>query len=294
MDMEAPLASSALDAAVLPGLASLERRRFRAPRALLALSTGVGMLPARLAEAERVPLGRVEGAPAPWSATVLHAGLLGRTAVWLCEDAPGPPEHGTSEPFGEPPWTRGYPCWLAAAAGAAVLVHVSAGVALPGAHALEPGSLVLASDHLNVSGRTPLVGLGDSKLGPLFPDASRLHHAGLRARALELGGRLGVPVRESVVACTLGPALETAGERLWWSKAGAGVAVQNLATPLLAAAHAGLAVLAIVAVTDRGEGIEDVGALVAQAERLAPAIDDLLVALAPDLEAAAEALGVEP
>jgi purine-nucleoside phosphorylase len=295
--METPtsFAGSKLDAAVLSGLANLEKRRFRAPEAFLLMSTGVGMLPARLAQSERVPYGRVDGAPRAWTDTLLYAGLFGETALWLQDDAPGPPEHGTSEPFGEPPWIRGFPCWFAAAAGAAVLVHVSAGLALPGEGpgAIEPGTIVLASDHVNVSGRTPLIGLGDSKLGPLFPDTSRLHHAGLRALALAHGKSIGVDVRESVVACTLGPALETAAERAWWAKAGAGVAVQNLANPLLAASHAGLAVLSIIAITDRGEGMEDVGALVAQAERLAPAIEDLVVKLAPDLKRAALELGVD-
>jgi purine-nucleoside phosphorylase len=283
-----------LDLAVLAGLADLEGRRFRAPRALIALGTGTGMLPTRLRDPERVPLARVAGTPAIWRETVLHAGLLGTTPVWILEDAPGPPDQGTSEPFGEPPWLRGFPFWFAAAAGAAVMVHVSAGAALPSGHGeeIEPGTLVLASDHLNLSGRTPLIGLGASKLGPLFPDVSRLHHAGLRARALALGARIGVPVREAVVACTLGPALETAAERTWWARAGAGVAVQNLATPLLAAAHAGLGVLAMIAVTDRGDA-GNVAEIVARAEQLAPATEDLIERLAPDLARAADELGVD-
>ena len=284
----------ALDRAVLAGLAELERRRFRAPEVLVFCSTGVGMLPARLEGAERLPFGRIAGAPAPWRDVLLYAGMLGPLAVWLADDAPGPPEHGGNADLGAA-WTRGFPCWLAAAAGARVVVDVSAGVALPAParRALVPGSIAVASDHLNLSGTTPLVGLGASKLGPLFPDTSQLHHAALRDAALRHAKALGIAARAAVVACTVGPALETPAERAFWAKAGAAVAVQGLADPLLASAHAGLACLALVAVTDAGDEPGDLGQLVAAADKLAPALEDLIVALVPDLRRAADELGVE-
>ena len=63
--------------------------------------------------------------------------------------------------------------------------------------------------------------------------------------------------------------------------------------PLLAAAHSGLAMLAIVCVTDAGQGIDDVGAIVQNADKMAPALEDLVASLAPDLAKAANELGVE-
>jgi purine-nucleoside phosphorylase len=286
---------SALDVAVATAVADLVARKVPRPDAVLFFATGVGMLPSRLKSLVRVPLGRVKGVPAPWRDTLLHAGMLGETPVWLLEDAPGPPEHGSHQPFGEPPWIRGYPCWLAAAGGAPVCVHVSAGLALARTKKkpIAPGTLALLSDHINVSGRTPLVGLGESKLGPLFPDQSRLHLESLRKTALKRAKKLGVPVVEAIAACTIGPAVETPAERAFWAKAGADVAVQGLATPLLASAHAGLAMLAIVCVTDAGEGISDVGAIVRKADEMAPLLEDLVFALAPDLHKAANEIGVE-
>jgi purine-nucleoside phosphorylase len=289
------MSTCSLDDAVGPAVVDLAARKVPRPDAVLLFSTGVGMMPARLKEMVRVPLGRVKGVPAPWRDTLLHAGKLGETPVWLLEDAPGPPEHGSHEPFGEPPWVRGYAFWLAAAAGAPVCVHASAGLALerPRHKPIASGSLALVSDHINVSGRTPLIGLGDSKLGPLFPDQSRLHLESLRKSALKRAKKLGLPVVEAVAACTIGPAVETPAERAFWSKAGADVAVQGLAIPLLASAHAGLAMLSIVCVTDAGEGIGDVGAIVRRADEMAPLLEDLVVALAPDLHKAANEIGVE-
>ena len=270
------------------------------PRALLLLGTGVGMLPMRMKSVLRTPLATVDGIPDAWRGATLFSGAIGELAAWILEDAPGRAEEGASIPEGEPAWTRGFPCWLAAASGANVCVHVSAGLALVDEPhprdraAIEPGTLALVSDHMNVSGRTPLVGLGASKLGPLFPAASTLHHAELRAAALALGLELGLPVAEAVLACAPGPALETAAERRWWRRAGADVAAQGVAEPLLAAAHAGLGTLAIVCVTDRGEAASDVAAILARAESLAAGLDELLARLAPALARAAGGLDAGP
>ncbi|MBI5362737.1 MAG: purine-nucleoside phosphorylase, partial [Planctomycetes bacterium] len=68
-----------------------------------------------------------------------------------------------------------------------------------------------------------------------------------------------MPLGEGIAACAPFRALETPAERRYWSRAGADVAVQGLATPQHAAAHSGLSVLALVAVTDAGGGMQDVG-----------------------------------
>lgn len=292
------MVSSLLDAACHSALQDIESRRIAAPVALLFLATGAGTLSANLRSGARLPLGRLRGVPDAWQEVMLHAGELGGSPVWMIEDAPGSPEHGTNRPRDEAAWVRAFPIWLAAQAGAAVCVHTSAGVGLSVESAdprarVEAGSLVLVTDHINLSGRSPLVGLGDSKLGPMFPDTSMLHHGALRNSAATILRALGVPFAESVAACTLGPTLETPAERAYWARTGAGVAVQNLADPLLACAHAGLAVLSIVAVTDRGEAVQDLARIVAQVEKLAPALEDLLVRLGPELAPAAAALTVE-
>lgn len=297
----APIA--ALDEAVMRATQDLAQRNTPAPDVLFFLGTGVGMLPTALKSPLRLPLGKLDGVPDAWKDVMLHAGAFGKLHAWLIEDAPGPQEHGISETPGEAAWVRGFPCWLAARAGAKLCVHTSAGQALPdtaasgaGAPTTEPpsaGSIAIVRDHLNLSGRTPLLGIGASTLGPLFPDQTTLHHAGLRAAALRRGKKLGVPLSEVVACCAPAPAIETPAERIFWARAGAQVAVQGLATPLLACAHAGLPVLALVAVTDAGTGLQRVGDLVAQADKLAPALEELITSLAPDLAQAAAELADE-
>jgi purine-nucleoside phosphorylase len=293
--MSSPTSALGLDETVFPLRERLRRASVPDPGVLFLMGTGVGFLPGRLAGAHEVELGELCGECEPWNGQVLRAGRFGTLHAWFLDDVSGEPL--VDEPTS--PWMRALPVWLAAAAGAQILVHTSGGSALPvpeerrGAGGVPSPAIVALRDHVNFSGSTPLLGLGESKLGPLFPDLSRLHHGGLRAAALSRAAALGIPIAEAVAACTLGPALETPAERTMLARLGAEVSVPNLATPLLAAGHAGLAVLALVAVTDAGDGAADLKSVVAAASALAPALEDLVLALQPDLEAAVTALCAE-
>lgn len=287
------MSTSALDSAVERALATLKQRETAEPQALFLLATGGATLATRLTALERIPFTKIDGAPAAWRETTLYTGRLGDLSVWLVDDAPGAAEDGGREEPGEPAWARGFPVWLAAAAGASVMVHASAGFALPSAKKITPGTLAFVRDHVNFSGRTPLLALGASDLGPLFPDTSQLHHVELREAALKLAEKLGVRAAEAVAACVAGPCLETTAERLFWARAGADVAVQELQNPLIAAAHAGFAALAIVCVTDAGEGASDVKGIVTRADALAAALEDLLVGLSGEIASVAIDSGVE-
>lgn len=286
--MNAATSSASLDETVFPLRERLRTAGALDPRVLFLMGTGAGFLPGRLREAREFELGELCGECAPWHGQVLRTGWLGAVPAWILDDVSG------DAPLDEPasPWMRAMPVWLAAAAGALVIVHTSAGSALATLAGQTPG-FALVRDHLNFSGQTPLLGLGESKLGPLFPDLSHLYHAGLRAAALARAEALGLPAYEAVAAATLGPALETPAERVMLARLGAEVAVPNLATPLLAAGHAGLAALALVAVTDAGAGGADLKGILAAASTLQPALEDLLAALVPDLEATLEALSAE-
>jgi len=279
--------SLGLDETIFPLRERLRTAGVPDPRVLFLMGTGVGFLPGRMRDALTVELGELCGECEPWNAQVLHAGQLGALPIWLLEDVSDDPL--LDEPAS--PWVRAMPVWLAAAAGALACVHTSAGSALgqPAGTPRVP-CLALLRDHINFSGSTPLLGLGPSRLGPLFPDLTHLHHAGLRAAALERAEALGIPAVEAIAACTLGPALETPAERAMLARLGANVAVPNLAAPLLAAGHAGLAVLALVAMTDAHAGAADVKGVVSAASVLAPALEDLLLALTPALEETAAAL----
>ena len=273
----------ALDVAVHTAANALSDAGFDHVDALFSLATGLGNLPTALDRSRQIPLSDVPGVPDLWRAQTLVAGEVRGLSVWMLGDPAGDPPVATGAPSGAvEAWTPGFPSWLAAAMGAHFNVIATAGIALDGG-AERLGKLGIVQDHLNLSGRTPLIGLGGSHLGPLFPDLTDLHHEPLRRHALSHGEALGLPVTEVIAACTLGPTLLTPAERRYLAKTGANVAVQGLATPLLASAHAGLSALSIVAITDDGDRALDIRQIVARTEQLAPALDDLLLALSGEI-----------
>ena len=240
---------------------------------LLFCASGVGALRDELRHGNELALGDFPGVPRPWQGSVLYTGAHGASRVWLIEDLAGDPSLDAP-----PAWVAGFPVWLAAASGASVCVHTSAGVAVPGGEA-PAEALAVLRDHLNLSGSTPLLGLGASRLGPMFPDLSRLHHVGLRGAARRAADELGIPLHEAVAAATAGPALSTGAERRLQRQWGADVAVPGLAPPLLAAGHAGLALLALVAVVEAEDEAVDVPRTIERAVPLQRALDRLLASL---------------
>lgn len=277
-------ASMELDAAVMRAHRAGQDLGLPAPDALICPSTGAFAIANSLKNATVVALSDVDGVPARWarSGGRLFAGTLGGATLWIVEDAD---ELGSTE--GDLPWERPFPVWWAAAAGAVLFVHTSAGTALrrsgPGSVDLAPGTFVRLTDHINLSGSSPLTGLGESRLGPLFPDQTRLHDPSLGALADTCASERGVPFAKAIAACTLGPALSTPAELRWYAAAGADVAVQRLADPMIAAAHAGLRALAICAVTDVAEECPAVPTLVERAAAAAPVLDALVVDVAARL-----------
>ncbi|MEM7308148.1 MAG: hypothetical protein AAF682_15825 [Planctomycetota bacterium] len=281
-----------LDVAVREARRAARDRDLPEPHTLFLLGTGFGLLPERLERATDLRLGELAGVPARWRDARLFAGHLDGHPVWMLEDGTTDPLAGSASTAGAGPeraaaWEAAFPVWLAAATGARLLLHTSAGSGLHGDGPHRVGTFALASDHLNLSGGTPLLGLGESSLGPLFPDLSLLHEPELRAAARRRGEALGLELADGVVACTLGPAIETPAERRFLAAAGADVAVQGLATPLLAAAHAGMRALAVVAIADQAPGPTRLREVVEAAGALEAALEDLLIALAPDLDEAA-------
>jgi len=263
----------------------------RAPDVLFLMATGVHGFADRLSGASEIPLEEIDGVVEPWKGALLRTGSTRGLSLWAIDDLSGEPGFVAA-----PAWASGFPAWLASASGASLCVHTSAGSLLPaqGTDAsLSVGGFAFARDHLNLSGSSPLAGLGESRLGPLFPDLAQLHHLGLRRAALARAEALGLAAGEAVVACTAGPALETNAERAMLARLGADVAVQSLAAPLHACAHAGLAVLAIVALVDDGGSPAEVARLIDRARRTQPALEELLALLLPDLQLAASALAAE-
>jgi purine-nucleoside phosphorylase len=73
---------------------------------------------------------------------------------------------------------------------------------------LSAGDLMVITDHLNLTGCSPLVGPHQAAFGPRFPDQSSVYSPRLRQLLQQAGARL----RSGVYAGLLGPSYETPAE----------------------------------------------------------------------------------
>ena len=134
---------------------------------------------------------------------------------------------------------------------------------------LGAGTLMIVADHLNLTGRNPLIGADAPELGARFPDMSRVWDAGLRRRLLAAGEAVAVPLAEGVYACLLGPSYETPAEVRMLRTLGADAVGMSTALEAVAASWAGARVCGVSLITNPGAGVSD--ASLSHAEVLAAA-----------------------
>jgi purine-nucleoside phosphorylase len=131
------------------------------------------------------------------------------------------------------------------------------------------GTLMVIADHLNLTGRQPLLGPNAPQLGPRFPDMTGVWDADLRRRLHRAAGAEEVALAEGVYACLTGPSYETPAEVRMLRTLGADAVGMSTALEAVAARWAGMRVCGISLVTNPGAGVT--GAQLSHAEVLAAA-----------------------
>jgi len=121
----------------------------------------------------------------------------------------------------------------------------------------KPGNLMLISDHLNMTGRNPLIGPNDNALGARFPDMSEAYSRRLRAIAKETAAELGFSVQEGVYVGLLGPNYETPAEIRMFRTLGADAVGMSTVSEVIVARHSGIEVLGISCISNMAAGILD-------------------------------------
>lgn len=112
------------------------------------------------------------------------------------------------------------------------------------------GSLVIATDHINMMGDNPLIGPNDERLGPRFPDMSQPYDRELSARMEEIGLQRSIRTHRGVLVAVTGPNLETAAEYRMFQRIGADLVTMSTIPEIIVAVHAGLRAVALSTVTD--------------------------------------------
>ncbi|MGN7164622.1 purine-nucleoside phosphorylase [Paenibacillus cellulositrophicus] len=123
--------------------------------------------------------------------------------------------------------------------------------------AFEPGDLMVLTDHLNLTGRNPLIGANDPALGVRFPDMSEAYSRRLRQLLKDTAASKNIPIREGVYAGLLGPTYETPAEIRMLRTLGADAVGMSTVSETIVARHAGLEVLGISCISNMAAGILD-------------------------------------
>ena len=117
---------------------------------------------------------------------------------------------------------------------------------------LKQGQLVLISDHINFSGRNPVSGPNDERLGPRFFDMTDAY-----SKRLRLLAHAAAELEEGVYLSLSGPSFETPAEIRAFRGWGADMVGMSTVQEVIVARHMGIEVLGISCVTNMAAGILD-------------------------------------
>jgi len=220
----------------------------RQPRLAIVLGSGLGGLADRIEQPLRIPYAEIPGFHVPrvegHKGELVIGRLSGKTV--LAQSGRFHMYEGYSAD------TAALPVRVFAALGIRTLIVTNAagGIRRTFGH----GAMMLLSDHLNLTGRNPLVGHarpGEER----FPDLSEAYDSALRGLARQTARTLGMTLEEGVYAGLLGPSYETPSEVRMLERLGADAVGMSTVTEVIVARALGMKCLGFSLVTNPGAGI---------------------------------------
>ena len=245
--------------------AAVRARSDLRPKVGIVLGSGLGGLADELEDPVAIPFADLPDWPAATAPGHVGRLLLGRLA-----GVPVVMLQGRLHVYeGNDPGLVVQPVLLMGRLGASTIVLTNA------AGGLDPtfgaGTLIVIRDHINMTGRNPLLGPNADSIGPRFQDLTEAWSAALRERLHAAAGAEGIELREGIYIGLLGPTYETPAEvRMLRSWGGDAVGMSTV-LEVIAARWAGLEVCGVSLVTNPGAGYT--GELLSHEEVLAAAAE---------------------
>lgn len=118
----------------------------------------------------------------------------------------------------------------------------------------QPGGFMALSDHIHFMGSNPLRG-PVAKGRERFVDMTGVYDAGLRARMLQAGKRLGMKIPEGIYLAVSGPSFETPAEIRAFRTLGADAVGMSTVPEAIVARHCGMRVAGLSCITNVAAGL---------------------------------------
>jgi purine-nucleoside phosphorylase len=235
-------------AAIKAATAIRKRAASQQPTLGIILGSGLGGLSRSIADAVRIPFGEIPGFPevtvTGHEGAMIVGSLGGREVVALS---------GRFHMYeGHPPALAAFPVRVFHALGARDLFVSNAAGGI--SQKLAVGDLMVISDHLNLMGTNPLVGMAQE--GEIrFPDMTDAYNPALRWLLRNTAEKLGITLREGVYAGLLGPSYETPSEVKMLRLLGADAVGMSTVPEVIVARALGMRVAGVSCITNAAAGV---------------------------------------
>ena len=221
------------------------------PKTVLVLGSGLGGFGEHVETEAVIPYQDIPGFPV---STV--SGHSGRLLIGKAAGAPVACMQGRLHLYeGHSAEQVALPIRTFRALGATTLILTNAAGSLK--KEMGPGALMAIKDHINFSGRNPLIGPNDESIGPRFPDMSAVYSPRLRALLAAAAKAEEIPLDSGVYLYTTGPSFETPAEIRMFAQMGADAVGMSTAPEAIAAVHAGMEVAGVSLIVNHAAGIAD-------------------------------------
>jgi len=228
--------------------AAVRARTTIVPEVGIVLGSGLGELADDLVDPVAIPFAELPGWPAataPGHAGRLLLGELGGRATVMLQ--------GRFHLYeGNDPGLVIQPVLLFKRLGARLVILTNAAGGLD--PSFGPGTLMVMRDHINLTGRSPLIGPNADDLGPRFPDLTDAWSPRLRAGLHAAAAAEGIDFAEGIYVGLTGPTYETPAEVRMLASLGGHAVGMSTVHECIAARWVGLEVCGVSLVTNAGAG----------------------------------------